>query len=661
MIKKSVEEENCHDPFLLSLGNAIGYLKSLQIIKTTLELSETVEYNHESPEGELVENMIIDSQALENLEVFEVESKHGKTTEGSLYSFLNRCATKFGSRLLKSWITAPLNEISKLQERHDAVEWLSTKPTLIGNWQKFLKPIPDLEKLLARVYKFSIENDSKAVYISNGSYSKMTDFHNLLLYFEEITKKLPKVFTTKKISSKRLFLLAKYKPMKIKSRIKSANPFDWDEDEEQKQEYEEGSLPDIRKWIQGFKEVITWKKIGKNLIPEPKKGISDDFDQANEAIELIRIELDELLEEIKKKLKFEKICYNSDSKMHRFQFELSNNNKKKMPKNFTVTSKTSKVVRYQSEELVDLNFKLEVEEDNLKKAFTPFLKKLLKKFYSKRKMWSDFLRCISEIDCLISLADVSINTKNMVKPIILESPRQEINIEQLRHPCVERSIKEFVPNDVRIGGDEPLVHLITGPNMGGKSTLLRQTCIAVILCQIGCFVPAEKCEMTLIDRIFTRIGANDRIMEHKSTFFVEMEETKTIIEQATPNSLVIIDELGRGTSTFDGYSIAHSVLSHQIRISKCATLFTTHYHMLIDTFKDNPKVQTMKMNCIIDSENGDVHFEYKFIKGYTDKSEGIFVAKMARIPSIILEKAQVRSEMFREQLKRLDISFKSNE
>jgi DNA mismatch repair protein MSH6 len=160
--------------------------------------------------------------------------------------------------------------------------------------------------------------------------------------------------------------------------------------------------------------------------------------------------------------------------------------------------------------------------------------------------------------------------------------------------------------------------------------------------------------MTLVDRIFTRIGADDRIIENKSTFYVEMEETKAIVEQATPHSLVIIDELGRGTSTFDGYSIAHAVLSHQIKRSGCATLFTTHYHMLVDSFMNNPEVQPMKMSCKIDPENGDVEFLYKFEKGNTSKSEGIYVAKMALIPDQILKKAQIQSDHFREKLKLLE-------
>mmetsp|Transcript_41034 Transcript_41034/g.47184 ORF Transcript_41034/g.47184 Transcript_41034/m.47184 type:complete len:178 (-) Transcript_41034:27-560(-) len=160
--------------------------------------------------------------------------------------------------------------------------------------------------------------------------------------------------------------------------------------------------------------------------------------------------------------------------------------------------------------------------------------------------------------------------------------------------------------------------------------------------------------MTLVDRIFTRIGASDRILENKSTFFVEMEETKAIVEQSTPSSLVIMDELGRGTSTFDGYSIAHAVLSYQTTKNQCMTMFTTHYHMLIDSFRDNKEVQPMKMSFEVDENNGDVKFLYKFVKGYSMESQGIYIAKMAKIPQSIIERAKQQSSLFKEKLALLE-------
>ena len=243
----------------------------------------------------------------------------------------------------------------------------------------------------------------------------------------------------------------------------------------------------------------------------------------------------------------------------------------------------------------------------------------------------------------------------MIHPQILKDDIPQIEISKLRHPWVEKTVKNFISNDIKIGGDEPLVHLITGPNMGGKSTILRQIWVAVILCQVGWFIPAESAKMTLIDRIFTRIGSSDNLF--KSTFFVEMEETKTIVEQSTSKSLVIMDELGRGTSTFDGYSIAHAVLSYQVKHNPWLTLFTTHNHMLVDAFCQNAKVQAMKMSCNVDHKSGEVKFLFKFEKGYAKNSEGILIAKMTQIPSQVYKRAQVLSDLFKQKLNQLEKRF----
>jgi DNA mismatch repair protein MSH6 len=182
--------------------------------------------------------------------------------------------------------------------------------------------------------------------------------------------------------------------------------------------------------------------------------------------------------------------------------------------------------------------------------------------------------------------------------------------------------------------------------MGGKSTLLRQTCIAVILAQMGCFVPATHCELTIVDRIFTRIGASDRILEGKSTFFVEMEETRNVLRFATNRSLAILDELGRGTSTFDGYSIAHAVMRYLVNKLQCRTLFSTHYHMLLDEFKDYPGVQNYHMAYKANEAGDQVIFLYKFVKGTCPKSFGLNVARMAGIPAAVLEIARAKSDSF---------------
>lgn len=177
-----------------------------------------------------------------------------------------------------------------------------------------------------------------------------------------------------------------------------------------------------------------------------------------------------------------------------------------------------------------------------------------------------------------------------------------MKIIKMRHPLLENQFShEFIPNDIEMNFEDQRTILITGPNMGGKSTLLRTTCLIVIMAQMGCFVPADYCELTCVDHIFTRVGASDRILENKSTFFLELEETKNIIDSATEHSLIIMDELGRGTSTFDGYSLAYSVMNYLHNVNRSRLLFTTHYHWLVDDFKDMKGVKLFTM--LIDQGN----------------------------------------------------------
>ena len=215
------------------------------------------------------------------------------------------------------------------------------------------------------------------------------------------------------------------------------------------------------------------------------------------------------------------------------------------------------------------------------------------------------------------------------------------------HPCVKLGNgKSFIPNDtiIKPGPNGHAVLLVTGPNMGGKSTILRQTCLAVILAQIGCFVPCLSMKFTPVDRIFTRLGAEDRLLEGKSTFFVEMEECLNVIKFATFKSLAILDELGRGTSTFDGYAIAHAVLDYLVKRIHCRSMFATHYHMLIDDFRDKEGVLAYHMLYKSNQAQDKVMFLYKFIKGYSNSSFGLNVARMAGIQPSIMESARKKSQ-----------------
>jgi len=298
------------------------------------------------------------------------------------------------------------------------------------------------------------------------------------------------------------------------------------------------------------------------------------------------------------------------------------------------------------------------------------------RFYHYRAVWNNAVHCMAELDALCALALVSQEEK-MVRPRVL--PKSEapfMRMREMRHPCVMNQTKDFVANDVDIEFDSQRTLLITGPNMGGKSTLLRATCLVAILAQVGCYVPAKECEFTVVDQIYTRIGASDRILENLSTFKLELSDTKTILENANKHSLVIMDELGRGTSTFDGYAIAHSVLNFLLTQNKCRLLFTTHYHWLVDDFKLRPGLALYHMSideaaskpnsASKSSEEGQkgkrgrkpkaakaarkVTFLFKFVPGTAKSSFGICVGEMAGLPQSVLDVAESKSKEFNNQL-----------
>jgi len=222
-----------------------------------------------------------------------------------------------------------------------------------------------------------------------------------------------------------------------------------------------------------------------------------------------------------------------------------------------------------------------------------------------------------------------------------------MELKQARHPClVTMQHADQIPNDTHLGGEKASLLLLTGPNMGGKSTLLRQTCLVAILAQIGCFVPCASCRLTPVDRIFTRLGASDAILAGQSTLFVELNEAAQVLLHASNRSLVILDELGRGTSTFDGTAIAHAVVHHLTSQIKCRALFATHYHSLVDEWKQNATVQLGHMSCLVENGGRDITFLYQLAAGSAPRSFGINVARLARLPEAVLALAARKSAAF---------------
>ncbi|KAL3902271.1 MAG: hypothetical protein SGARI_005925 [Bacillariaceae sp.] len=289
------------------------------------------------------------------------------------------------------------------------------------------------------------------------------------------------------------------------------------------------------------------------------------------------------------------------------------------------------------------------------------------RFDSQRALWSAAANVTAVLDALGSLAMMASNPGYCRAEILECQPDAQpcIKIVQGRHPVVEKSFQssDFIPNDLRLGpqrdgdGDAARLLLLSGPNMGGKSTTLRQTCLIAILAQIGSYVPAESCQLTPVDCIFTRLGASDRILLGQSTFFVELAETAAALRGATRRSLVIMDELGRGTSTFDGTAIASATVKHLVERSQCISLFATHYHSLLTEWKGAPHVRLGHMECVADEDssavgsgNSNITFLYTLGPGACPKSFGINVAKLAGLPQEVLTNAKKASEAFEEEM-----------
>lgn len=315
---------------------------------------------------------------------------------------------------------------------------------------------------------------------------------------------------------------------------------------------------------------------------------------------------------------------------------------------------------------------LEHAYDVMKAGKARGIQMIFAKFDSLRSLWSSASNASAMLDALGALAQAS-STGGYCRPEIRQCSNEtqpSIIVKQGRHPCVDFTHNggDFIPNDITLGGtnddgDESRVLLLSGPNMGGKSTLLRQTCLIAILAQIGCFVPAESCILTPFDRIFTRLGASDRILLGQSTFFVELAETAAALRGASRRSLCIFDELGRGTSTFDGTAIASATVKHLVEKNRCLSLFATHYHSLLEDWNSHPLVRLGHMECFVEDDEEDSHrtselenksdnitFLYTLGEGSCPRSFGINVARLAGLPNDVLKKAKNVSNHFEETL-----------
>ena len=297
-------------------------------------------------------------------------------------------------------------------------------------------------------------------------------------------------------------------------------------------------------------------------------------------------------------------------------------------------------------------------EDQRDKALMDIQRKMFEQFSKHADVWRKAIGCVTLLDALISLAVYSNSVEEGCFPVLLtDFNNPVVNIKDGKHPCLDTIGISYIPNDTLIDAESRLI-ILTGPNMGGKSTLMRQTGLLVILAQIGCMVPAAEMSLSPVDRVFTRLGAEDNIIGGESTFLVELMETGSILSHATQHSLVLMDELGRGTATYDGTAIAGAVVSHLLDI-RSRTLFATHYHCLAQ--EERPGMKAAHMACMVENEGHEditqenITFLYKLTEGAAPKSHGFNAAKLAGLPLDIIREGYKMAKQFEKREKEKEI------
>lgn len=530
--------------------------------------------------------LLLDESSKRTLEV--VKGLNTFSKKGSLLDVLDKCSTSMGSRKLKKWVESPLVDLNKIQERQDIIESFTRDLLLQDKIEKILKEVYDIERLVVK--------------ISNGSINPR-ELYSLKSTIEN-SKKIKEIL--KNQDNECLNLLSK----------------------------EFIDLSDI------------YSEINKVLIDNPpvvieenriiKKGYSGDLDELFKIATEGKNWLLEFEERERNRTGIKKLKV-KHNKILGYFIEVTKSFLDRVPEDYIRKQTLVGSERFFSVELKDMEGKLIGSKEralSMQAEIYNGLKDFIGKEIYRIQILADKL---SKLDSLLSLAKVS-NLNNYVRPSF--NNEGFIEIKAGRHPIVESYIKDefFVPNDTYIDTKNNMIHIITGPNMAGKSTYMRQVALITIMAHIGCFVPCDSCNISLVDRIFTRIGASDNLAMGQSTFMVEMKEVADIIQNATSNSLLILDEVGRGTSTFDGLAIANAIIEYIAENIKAKTLFATHYHELVHLEEKYDSVENLTI--AVDRQEDDIIFLRKIIKGFTNNSYGIDVAKLAGIDERIINRAK---------------------
>lgn len=558
-------------------GMVLDYLKETQ--KASLEHIDSLTAYHS---GETLE---IDESSRRSLEISRT-LREGKR-EGSLLATLDWAVTSMGSRMLADWVSNPLTNKKLIELRQDAVAELLEDPNTSSDLRKDLRGIYDLERLLTRV-------------------------------------------ATGRANPRDLYAIGQTLSM----------------------------LPEIRERVQKMKSPLLARingeidvcpdladTIRKSIIDNPPLTISDggiirpgyskELDELRQAASGGREWITKYQAEIQEKTGIQnlKVGFN---KVFGFYIEVNNSQKEKVPNTFIRKQTVKNAERYITQDLKEYEEMVLTSDERQKELEQQLFSELRTLTLQYRQRMVTTANVLAELDVLLAFAELA-RMRNYCRPEVTEE--QELEILDGRHPVLDMVTPDgdFVPNDVMCDDERGKILLITGPNMSGKSTFIRQVALLTLMTQIGSFIPARQARIGLVDRIFTRVGASDELARGQSTFMVEMTETARILNMATSKSLVILDEIGRGTSTYDGISLAWAIIEHLHERIGCRTLFATHYHELTDLSSTFKRIRNL--NVAVREWNDEVIFLHKIIEGATDKSYGIHVARLAGVPTEVLTRA----------------------
>ena len=532
--------------------------------------------------------MLLDMASRRNLEL--TETLREKQKRGSLLWVLDKTCTAMGSRLLKNMIEQPLVEAGEINKRLDGVTALYERVIDREEIREYLKPIYDLERLLGRIsYRSANPRD--------------------LIAFKCSLKTLPAL--------KRLL----------------------------DEEFDGGILSEIKEGLDGLEDL--YELIDRAIVEEPplamkdggiiKPGYNEEADRLRNAGSEGKNWLAELEEKDRERtgIKNLKIKFN---KVFGYYYEVTNSFKSLVPEDYVRKQTLAGAERYTNDKLKELEDIILNSQDRLSSLEYELFAQVREKIYVSMERVQRTARSIALLDALTSLAQVA-DKNNYVRPAV--NTDGIIDIKEGRHPVVEQMLQgdSFIPNDIYLDNDKKRISVITGPNMAGKSTYMRQCAIITLMACIGSYVPAKSANICVCDRIFTRVGASDDLASGQSTFMVEMTEVANILRNASSRSLLILDEIGRGTATFDGLAIAWAVIEHIADKKKIGakTLFATHYHELTEL---EGKLKGVNNYCIQVKEQGEkIIFLRKIIRGGADKSYGIQVARLAGVPRAVVDRA----------------------